>query len=217
MEKVTVPITITIPVGPHPQNTRWLGECLLSIVEQTVMPDEVLLIDNGAHLDPSTLPHLPIRIYTMPWTASIAHAFNCGVALARNDLVIMLGSDDKLFPDCVRTCWASWQRMQDPHGYYAMTVEYDDGRLQNDPCNAAMVHKALWNLTGGFPIEAAIGACDTWLISKIMIGGGGNLYHMSEYPTYWYRNHAETDTRTRAAWFGIIEQARDLWLRRGTT
>lgn len=215
MDKVTVPITVTIPVGPYPQNVRWLHEALNSIVEQGVLPDEVLLIDDGAGLDPAHYPGC--RIWRTPWRSGVAHAFNYGVALARNDLVVMLGSDDRLLPDCIRTCWATWQRLDDPIGYYAMTVLYDDGKVQNDPCNAAMVHKALWNLTGGFPIEAAIGACDTWLISKIMIGGGGNIYHLSEYPTYWYRAHEETSTRTRANWFGIIEIARDEWLRRGTT
>ena len=215
MDRVTVPITVTIPVGPYAANTRWLHECLASIAEQTVLPDEVLLIDDQAHLEPIA----GCRIWPTPWRSGVAHAFNYGVALARNDLVVMLGSDDRLLPDCIRTCWATWQQIGDPHGYYAMTVVYDDGHEQQDPCNAAMVHKALWALSGGFPIEAAIGACDTWLLSKIMISEGraGNLYHMSDYPTYWYRNHAETSTRTRAGWFGIIETARDLWLRRGTT
>lgn len=215
MDKITVPITITIPVGPYAANTRWLHEALDSVAAQGVLPDEVLIIDDGAHLDPARYPGC--RIWATPWRSGVAHAFNYGVALARNDLVIMLGSDDRLLPDCVRACWACWQQIGDPHGYYAMNIVYDDGHEQNDPCNAAMVHKALWNLSGGFPIEAAVGACDTWLISKIWVSAGrsGTVYHTGDTPLYWYRDHAETDTHNRAGWMGVVETARDLWLRRG--
>ncbi len=39
-----------IPVGPKEQHTRWLGEALQSLREQTWAPDEVLIIDDGAGL-----------------------------------------------------------------------------------------------------------------------------------------------------------------------
>src|SRR5262245_49890331 len=98
--------------------------------------DDVLLIDNGANL--TDLPDLPgLRVYTVPWPSGVAHGFNFGVALARNDLVIMLGSDDRLMPECAAICWQTWQQTQDAHGYYYLPVEYHDGRRQHVPCNAA--------------------------------------------------------------------------------
>jgi len=211
---MTAPITIAIPVGPNPANVQWLHEALESIEQQTELPGEVLLIDDGAHLDPARYPGC--RIWATPWPSGVAHAFNAGVALAAYDLVIMLGSDDRLLPHAVATCWQFWQGVQDPHGYYAMPVVYDDGREQLDPCNAAMVHKDLWKLTGGFPVEAAIGACDTWLISKIWVGKGtqGSLYTVGDGPLYWYRDHAATDTHQRAATWDLLVAYRDLWLRR---
>ena len=211
---MSVPITIAIPVGPHPSNVQWLHEALESIEAQTELPGEVLLIDDGAHLDPQRYPGC--RIWATPWPSGVAHAFNYGVALASYDLVIMLGSDDRLLIGCVARCWQEWQAVQDPHGYYAMPVVYDDGREQLDPCNAAMVHKELWKLTGGFPVEAAIGACDTWLISKIWVGKGtqGNLYTVGDRPLYWYRDHSATDTHARGETWGLLGQYRDLWLRR---
>ena len=210
---MSVPIAVAIPVGPHPSNVQWLHEALESIEQQTELPGEVLLIDDGAHLDPARYPGC--RIWATPWPSGVAHAFNYGVALASYDLVIMLGSDDRLLPDCIAVCWQFWQGIQDPRGYYAMPVVYDDGRTQLDPCNAAMVHKELWKLTGGFPVEAAIGACDTWLISKIWVGKGtqGNLYTIGDVPLYWYRDHAATDTHVRAAGWDLLVAYRDLWLR----
>ena len=211
---MSVPIAVAIPVGPHPSNVQWLHEALESIEQQTELPGEVLLIDDGAHLDPARYPGC--RIWATPWPSGVAHAFNYGVALASYDLVIMLGSDDRLLPDCIAVCWQFWQGIQDPRGYYAMPVVYDDGREQLDPCNAAMVHKELWKLTGGFPVEAAIGACDTWLISKIWVGKGtqGSLYTVGDRPLYWYRDHAATDTHVRGETWGLLGQYRDLWLRR---
>jgi hypothetical protein len=188
---------------------------LASIAEQTMLPDDVLLIDDGANLDPEALPPLPgLRIWCTPWRSGVAHSFNFGVALARSDLVIMLGSDDRLMPDAVATCISTWQQIGDTHGYYYLPVQYHDGRLQHVPCNAAMVHKGLWNLTGGFPIEGSVGACDTLLINKMQVANGrlGTLYPVGveEHPLYWYRAHEETDTVTRRKWHGVVAVIRNM-------
>jgi glycosyltransferase involved in cell wall biosynthesis len=210
---MSVPITVAIPVGPHPSNTRWLDECLASIEAQTIQPAEILLIDDGANLDQAAVP-LNVRIYKAPWKLGVAHAFNFGVALAQTDLVLMLGSDDKLLPNCLDKCWAAWQRIKDIHGYYFCGVRYMDGRPdQNLPCNAAMVHKELWNLTGGFPIEGSVGACDTMLISMMMAAEGklGSLYSVSDEPLYLYRVHPESDTELRRGeWHGIVATIRNI-------
>ena len=208
-------ISIAIPVGPHPSNTRWLNECLASIAEQTMPADDVLLIDDGAGLDMDSLPPLPgLRIWRTPWRSGVAHGFNFGVALAKHDLVIMLGSDDRLMPDAVAECWRTWQQIHDPHGYYYLPVLYHDGRVQHVPCNAAMVHKGLWELTGGFPIEGAVGACDALLMNKMQVANGrlGTLYPVGveEHPLYWYRAHDETDTNVRRKWHGVVAVIRNM-------
>lgn len=209
---LTAPITVSIPVGPHPANVRWLGDALASIAEQTVQPGEILLIDDGANLDPSEYP--ACRIWQTPWASGVTHGFNYGVMLAKHDLVIMLGSDDRLMPAAIQACQWAWDFYHDPLGYYYFVLEYESGRYQDIPCNGAMVHKDLWKHTGGFPIASAIGACDTWLISLLYAAGGkaGNLYQISPTPLYWYRDHPETDTMQHAAWMGLVEAARNLWL-----
>lgn len=205
----TVPITVSIPVGPNPANKRWLSECVGSVLSQNVKPSEILIIDDGANLEPIE----GVRIWKTPWVSGVAHAFNFGVALAENDLVIMLGSDDKLMNDCVSECWKAWENTKDSLGYYAMCIRYDDGREQNVPCNAAMVHKELWRHTGGFPIESSIGACDTMLLSMMMACGSaaGNIRPITNNPIYWYRQHPETDTNERRdVWSPYIASIRNL-------
>lgn len=188
-----VPITVTIPVGPYPENKRWLNECIESVKSQSVQPSEILIIDDQAHLRDIQ----GVRIWKTPWLSGVPHAFNFGVALANNDLVFMLGSDDKLWPDCIKACWDVWQQEKDTRGYYYVGVQYSTGEIQNTPCNAAMVHKDLWKATGGFPIESTIGMCDNMLFQIMVKHGVGSFHKVSESLLYWYRDHSKSDTRRR--------------------
>lgn len=201
------PITIAIPVGPSEANQKWLPDCIESIVQQELRPQEVLFIDDQAHLDMDSLRQalelesIEVNHWQTPWLSGVAHSFNFGVALAKNDLVIMLGSDDELAPLAVSDCWRSWEEFGNHLGYYFMDVAYiDSDETQSLPCNAAMVHKNLWRRTGGFPPQSAMGRPDTILISMLMIQGPtvGKLINVeSKEPPYLYRSHPDTDTNIR--------------------
>ena len=210
-------ITVAIPVGPFEANRRWLGECLESVAAQTIQPDEVVLIDDMAGL--SAIDVTPVsdiaRVWRSPWRAGVAHAFNFGVALARNEAVFMLGSDDTLAPECLERCAKAWEQSADPlRSYFWVGVHYlDDRGDQFLPCNAALVSRTLWRETGGFPVETAIGAPDAALVSIMMVHhDAGRLVEVPTRPRtlYNYRPHAETDTAGRGAWQGAILQARDI-------
>ncbi|KKM05388.1 hypothetical protein LCGC14_1754560, partial [marine sediment metagenome] len=89
----------------------------------------------------------------------------------------------------------------DPVGYYYVDIQYSDtGETQSLACHAAMVTKKLWCLSGGFPVESALGAPDTMLVS-IMLGAKGNAGNLrrveSSQPPYLYRRHDQTDTLSR--------------------
>lgn len=196
-------ITVTIPVGPEPHHKRWLDECIASVREQTHPADEILLIDDMAGLP---LMGSGITIWHAPWRLGIAAVFNCGVALAANDLVFMLGADDKLLPSCLEKCLDAFEREKQRDGYYGVGVKYSDGRDdQYVPCHAAMVTKGLWRLTGGFPPESAVGAPDAALLS-IILGNdlGLPILVNGNEPLYWYRVHEDSDTAHRAAWQQVI-------------
>ena len=208
-------ITVIIPVGPYEANKRWLDECLDSLKIQTHLPDEVLIISDMAGL-PAGMDHrnsYPIRTYVAPWRLGIAHAFNFGVALAMNECVFMLGSDDWLESKCLESCAHIYeQEGQRKDTYYYCGVRYSDDREdQLLPCNAAMVTKELWEKTGGFPIEASTGAPDAAFCS--IFWGRPDLCRFvaaHNRPLYNYRVHSETDTAKRNAWQGVILATRDL-------
>ncbi len=219
----TIPITVTIPVGPNPANKRWLGEAINSVLLQHYRANEILLIDDqaGLRLEPrdynsKTLwiddleVQVPdhINLWKTPWQSGVAHAFNFGVALARNDLVVMLGSDDLLQPWALSDLKATVERWGDPLGYYWYDIEYmDTGETQHLPCHGAAITKQLMKHTGGFPVESAIGQPDTMLISIMLAHPeAGRLISVdSKVPPYRYRRHPESDTGTRPAFpFSVV-------------
>ncbi len=207
-------ISVAVPVGPYPGCKRWLSDCLDSVKEQLGPDDEVILVDDYARL-PLCWIGGQVTIYKLPWRLGIAAAFNVGVAVARNDLVIMLGSDDMLLPGALEAARAAWARHRDPLGYYYFAVRYEDGEEQDLPCHAAMVTKALWKHTGGFPPESVVGAMDAAFVSVLLAqqGDAGRLIRVDDRPLYWVRRHPGQDTAKRGPWQGVILQTRDILTR----
>ena len=230
-------VTVVIPVGPEPRHRRYLPEAVASALAIPEAP-EVLIVDDMAGLEPADLG---LEARERPWTADlevlelaggrriyvhrpawrlgVPGAFNVGVALARTQFSLLLGADDTLEPGVIgafrRACPMPLREGAE-RTYWALAVRYmDTGEVQTLPCNAAIVPRALWERTGGFPPESAVGACDTMLLSILIAHGAaaGEIRLVSEEPLYNYRRHAETETATRAAWQQPIFVVRDLLTR----
>jgi len=208
---MTVPVTVMIPVGPYEfYKGLWLDECVQSARIQTHQPDEILLIDDMAGLEPEDYPDC--RIWRNPWRLGGGCSFNSGVALAKNDLVFMLSCDDTMEPDCLEECVKSWQKTNGRDGFYWVGCHYMDGQPdQALPFSAAMVTKGLWRLMGGFPLQSASGAGDAALVSLLMVHFPDRLYRVAGgRPLYNYRVHSQTETAKAGPWLGVIAETRGL-------
>lgn len=206
------PVTVVVPVGPNPAYRLYLQDCFNSIIGQEVQPDEILVIDDQAHLEPTDVPSSS-RVWSTPWLSGVPHAFNFGVALARNNLVVMLGSDDRIEPWLIRDLMRAYGKFKDDMGYYWFDVQYSTGESQRLPCNCAATTRKLWAKTGGFPLQSSVGACDSILLSIIMKRHELNqhLRHVeSATPPFWYRVHDQTVTAKSHPWQGVIGQTRDI-------
>lgn len=214
---MATPISVVIPVGPRLEHHRWLGEAIESVGLQVSEDDEIVIVENRNEYALALL--LPeewkIRFWRSPWPLGVPVSFNVGVGLAKNEHVLLMGSDDVLLDGCLDACRAAIEDYKDPLGWYYLGVEYSDGRTQNTPCHASVVTKELWNLTGGFPPESAVGACDTILISMLMSNHGrgwtGDFHQVSKEPLYWWRIHPDQETRRRqSSWGSIAKLVRDV-------
>ena len=215
-------ISVVIPVGSNPVYRKWLPEAIHSVLVQDFQkPIEIVLISDAAHLshqefhdlmitvdsaaevhgDVAYSTNRKVRFYETWWNCGVADAFNFSVALAENELVFMLGSDDKLMPECLSECYKTWQKNGEKDAWYSVTVQYESGQLQAIPCNAAMISKSFWNWLGGFPPSAGVGACDAILLSILMKHHPDRIVRVKEgTPLCWLREHEFQDTK-KNAWF----------------
>ncbi len=214
------PVTVVIPVGPEPSHREWLQDAIHSVESQMDGHDHLLVVMDGEPQGPGGNWGSDIVIRrTLPWRMGVAGAFNAGVGWARNELVVMLGSDDLLLPGAIDACVQTWEDNDRADAYYWMSIEYSDDRkdkIQALPCNAAMVTRAFWRWSGGFPVETASGAPDAALVSMLMVHAPEKLIAVQQGTALqWVRVHEGQDTAGRAPWQGVIHATRDILTKRG--
>ncbi len=226
-------ISVIIPVGPKPSHKQWLKECIDSVMNQTVLPQELLLIDDQAHINLrdyfganiSTYPvHLDattdhdfmiyedfvfdngvsVSKFNMPWLGGVVCGFNFGVALAKNEWVLQLGSDDTLSPWAVEKAIKEIKSVGDDMGMYNFYCHISsNGQITNWPNHANVMSKKLFKHVGGYHPMTSTGGMDAAFNSIL-------LKHMPEHihmigdgsPLYFVKDHADNYTKESASRFG---------------
>lgn len=201
-------ISIVVPVGPNPAYKEYLSECLDSIRSQMTLEDELVVVDDMAHVNylifPKGTAWIPdnYKYVINHWLLGCAASWNIGVGVASNEFCILMGSDDKLLPGCLEACRKRISHKPDPLGFYNLTIRLSSGETTSVFNNAAMVSKALWRYTGGFPLSASVGAPDALLISMMLVHMKEHLHQLEEgKPLYWCRQHPNQETQRSAAFF----------------
>lgn len=217
---MSLPISVIVPVGPQPEYLQYLEECLESIYQND--PDEVILIDDMAHLDtqwPLLNDYLDkdVMYYQNPWLCGCAMSWNFGVSYSRNEMCFLMGSDDKLMPYCLEGCVNAWETHDKLDGWYNVTCQLPNGDLQDLPNNAAAITKGLWQLTGGFG-PSAFAAPDAWLLSIMMVHMPQRIIQVDKgTPYYFVREHKAQDTpRQFGRFFDAAHSIRDIATRTWT-
>lgn len=214
---MTAPITVVIPVGPRAEDCTYLAECLASVDAQTMQPHILIVDDMHGWYDQSPACAINNTIVTPvenPWNLGVAASFNIGVALAPTEHVLLLGADDLLQPHAIELAQRAIEARPTEQAYYWYDIRYMDDRpepLQGQPCGAAVVTKALWRATGGFPVESAIGRSDVMLVGLLMGHPDvGTLIPVGSWegePQYWVRVHDGQHTASRGPWVRALEEA----------
>lgn len=196
------PITVVIPVGPHPDYKKYLPECLESVQEQLKYGDQLIVIDDQAHLDLYyTIDPDNNKVWKTPWLLGCAASWNCGVGLSRNDLVLLMGSDDRLLPNCLDSLRKAYEENKGKAAWYNLTIQIEN-ETHSVFNNAAAITKKLWKELGGFPPSAGVGGPDSLAISIMIVHFPDRLIQVREgYPLYWCRVHSAQETPRSAGFF----------------
>ena len=101
-------VSVAVPVY---RDVRYLAECVESLLAQTQQPHEILLIDDGSHMD-AVDGALAGWAEAHPATIRVLRQENRGVCAARNialdamtgDAFVLIDADDVLQPEFVEAC-----------------------------------------------------------------------------------------------------------------
>lgn len=225
-------VTVLITVGPKACYKQYLPEAIESVLQQTVLPADILIVDDQAHLthhdviklfpdnylvaiyttdegkhvfeadyDPITnKAKFYVEIWRSPWRLGFSAAFNCGMGLADNNLVMFLAADDKLMPTAIEECVKAYKFYR-KEGWYAMTYQLQDGTICDIPINIAMITRELWAFLGGFPPSGFAGP-DALALSILMKHAPDRIIKVCEgTPLCWLRQHSDQDTHEQASFF----------------
>ena len=101
--------SLIIPTYNRPKE---LSDCMDSVLKQTVLPDEVIIIDDG------NLGEIPYEkacqnkgihtIYYKKDTPGLTKSRNKGVELSSGDIILFLDDDVILFPDYIEQILAGY-------------------------------------------------------------------------------------------------------------
>ena len=227
-------ISVTIPIGPKPSHKQWLKECIDSVMSQTVLPAELILIDDKAninlrdyfganivtypvHLD-ATVSHdyiiyedftfdngVIVSKFNNPWLGGVVVGFNFGVMLAKTEWVLQLGSDDTLAPQAIQKAVEEINSVGDDMGMYNFYCKVSDGQLTHWPNHANVMSKKLFQYVGGYHPMTSTGGMDAAFNSIL-------LKHMPEHihmigdgtPYYFVKDHAGNYTKESASRYGTF-------------
>lgn len=183
-------VSVIIPCHNY---AHYLGDAVLSVLNQTYKKVEVIVIDDESSDQTSQVSKLyPVVAYhriTHQGAKTPAHAHNIGISLAKGEFIIFLGADDKLRSDYVLKClnryfsnvenvgfvWSGCQefegskRFREPHkaklqGRFAGFIN-PGGQL-----GAMLVPKSVYMKVGGYD-ESLNGLEDwDWVIRCLQMG-----------------------------------------------
>jgi len=148
--------------------------------------------------------NMRVSMFNMPWLAGVVTSFNFGIALARNEWVLQLGSDDELRPGAIEYAKETIREIGDPLGLYNFSCQMmDTGEIVSWFNHANVVSKSLWKKTGGLNPMTVTGGMDAALISIMMVHMPQHLHKIKEgVPLYEVRQHEGQYTRESASRFG---------------
>ncbi len=212
-------VTVVIPCYNY---ADYVCEAVQSALDQTVSPDEVIVVDDGSkddsvHQVNARFSNEP-RVRLLPQkNAGVAAARNLGIRSTESEYIICLDADDKLMPQCIEMLLPAMKAQRDLGiAYGGLTMlnvtreiasphwppEFSwrgQSQITNPPSNAiptvCMFRRSMWERCGGYQQEWAPGEdAEFWLRG---LSVGFKAERVTQYPTFWYRLHQKSASRNQ--------------------
>ena len=195
-------IAVLVLVGPWPSNSRWLGDTVQSIADQTRQADEVIIIDDGAQLSVPQMtkygevlreknPQSQLIRLATPWVIGPG-MLNWAIANSPCNWFFYCDSDDKMMPHCLEYAEARVRTFGIPCLIRVPIVLSTD---VNDPVSGGqcIFHKKIWARVGGY---ADSFPQDSHFFDRCLRRNPSYVGDMTEHKTemYWHREHPEAMT-----------------------
>lgn len=98
--------TVTVVITNHPNNTKFVGDAIKSVLGQTEKPDEIIVVDDNSSEDSLKIINDALaghgKVITKVGANGAAGARNTGLSEATGDFVTCLDADDRLKPSFIR-------------------------------------------------------------------------------------------------------------------
>jgi len=213
------PVSVVIPCHNY---GRYVADALRSIAEQTELPDEVLVINDGSTDDSSDVldtcrrelaDRLPITVVNQA-NQGLVRTLNDGVRRAASPYVMFVSADDRARPELIARlrrkldhdpragyAYSKMELFGDESGVY-LTYPFSPGRLifdHNYVPGAAMVRRDAYLQVGGLRELPAEEDWDMWL-AFLAAGWRGQFEPTVQYEWRRHgeaRNHQSQATRLR--------------------
>ncbi|MBN1664449.1 MAG: glycosyltransferase, partial [Deltaproteobacteria bacterium] len=129
-------VSVIIPGRNRP---AFLREAILSAINQTLPPLEILVIDNGS--DPGLRQDIArlvalydcVRFIALDRNYGAGYARNVGLAAARGDWILFLDDDDILFTDFLERCFEALTREDSAQVVVGRALGFQNGRSTSCP------------------------------------------------------------------------------------
>ncbi len=156
MKKQALTLSLIIPVY---NEGRYIKECLDAISQQTIAPDEVLVIDNNTTDDSIKIAMTyPFVTVIKEKKQSLIAARNRGFNSAKSDILARIDADTRLFPDWIQRVKQDFLEDSQLGGVTGLGVNYHRSIYSIPAVSKMFARFYFWHIRGYLGVDVLWGA-----------------------------------------------------------
>ena len=193
---------------PCYNQAHWLTDAVVSCIEQTVKPHEIIIVNDGSNDSTFNVANSLVLQYSdynikliTKENGGLSSARNAGIKIATGDYICCLDSDDKLASNYIeKTLEAdddivgfSYQEFGDKDGIFPPPFKHpklEHFRILNCIICSALFKREIWEKVGGYDEDMRLGYEDHDFWMRALIAG----YEVTcvKEILYYYRKHGKS-------------------------